>query len=182
MKTQIPDFLLEMSRQMNEQDSRATSHPFWQVRCKRFLPVEVGYNEHHWELVDNESGVVYRSDTDSPEKAAQYFQEIHEDWFKCLVTDCLEDPALYHHVDAVVVFSESIDLENEDDFPSGVSRVYVQEVEEVVSTHLTQSDAEWFIKRKQHDYPPLYTYVESAYWSPQLRQLQDWIISLRAAQ
>jgi hypothetical protein len=38
--------------------------------------------------------------------------------------------------------------------------------------------AEQFIERKQHDYPKLYTYAESAYWSPQLRELQDWIKSL----
>ena len=62
--------------------------------------------------------------------------------------------------------------------PPDVKKLYMQEIEEVVSTHLTEHDANWFISRKQHDYPPLYTYVVSAYWSPQLRELQDWIIGL----
>lgn len=64
------------------------------------------------------------------------------------------------------------------DLPDDIKKFHMQEIEEVVSTHLTQHEAEWFIKRKQHDYPKLYTYVESAYWSPQLRELQDWVKSL----
>ena len=77
-----------------------------------------------------------------------------------------------------VDFLESFDIEIYDELPKGVNKLFVQETEEIVTTHLTEADALWFIKRKQHDYPKLYTYVESAYWSPQLKQLQDWIISL----
>ncbi|MCH8553253.1 MAG: hypothetical protein LAT62_15045 [Natronospirillum sp.] len=77
--------------------------------------------------------------------------------------------------------SHDVDAEAQqasNDLPDGMSVFPVQEVEEVISTHLTQSDAEWFIRRKQHDYPPLYTYVESACWAPQLRQLQGWLTFL----
>ena len=75
------------------------------------------------------------------------------------------------------IFAESFDYDF-DDLPKGVNRCFVQEAEEIVTTHLTEFGALKFIKRKQHDYPKLYTYVESAYWSPQLRELQDWIIGL----
>lgn len=56
MKVEIPDFLLEMSQRMNTDDNRCTSHPFWQVRCKEYIPAPEGYNDHHWELIDSEEG------------------------------------------------------------------------------------------------------------------------------
>ena len=43
---------------------------------------------------------------------------------------------------------------------------------------LTEEDANWFIKRKQHDYPKLYTYVESLCFCPQMIELRGWIKSL----
>lgn len=155
---ELPSFLIEMSKQMNEQPNRSTSHPFWQVRCKRYLPTEQGYNDHHWVLCDDD-GEFFRSDGD---------EDLHEVMLDRFPEFCeeLEEG-----------FSEWFDPDI-DDLPDCVRKIYVQETEEIVTTHLTESDALWFIKRKQHDYPPLYTYVESAYWSPQLRELQDWIKSL----
>lgn len=164
MEIEIPDFLLEMSKQMAEQPSRCTSHPFWQVRCKRFVVTEKGYNEHHFVLCDDE-GEFFRSDTDHCPNEALF--ERHEAFCRAW--------AETNEVDFLENYSFS---EWDEELPDGVKMLYVQEVEEVVSTHLTQHDAEGFIKRKQHDYPPLYTWVESAYWSPQFKQLQDWIISL----
>mgnify|MGYP003137430523 CR=1 FL=1 len=164
MQTEIPDFLLEMSKQMAEQPNRSTAHPFWQVRCKRFVVTQEGYNEHHWILQDEE-GEFFRSDLHECANQAllERYPEFCKHWQE--VTD--DD------------FIEGFDLEW-DELPPEVNKLYLQEVEEVVTTHLTQHDAECFIKRKQHDYPPLYTWVESAYWSPQFKQLQDWIISLTA--
>ena len=156
---EIPDFLLEMSRQMREQPNRCTSHPFWQVRCKRYLPTLDGYNTDHYEVCGDE-GVIYRSDYPVSE-LHEFLLDEHEEWCK-------------QYAEAIESW---FDLDC-DELPDGLTKIPVQEVEEIVSTHLTQSGAEQFIKRKQHDYPTLYTYVESAYWSPQLRQLQDWIISL----
>jgi hypothetical protein len=169
----LPEFLLEMSRQMREQPSRATAHPFWQVRCKRYLPTEQGYNESHYE-VEGDEGPVYSSNTPLS-GLAEYLLEHHESWCRAWASENHEDDADY--TDAV---SNWIDPEY--DLPAELTLVYVQEIEEVVTTHLTQAGAEAFIKRKQHDYPKLYTYVESAYWSPQLRELQDWIIGLTPKQ
>lgn len=165
----VPEWLLEMSRQMREQPNRMTAHPFWQVRCKRYLPTMEGYSEHHRELCGDE-GVIYRS-IDPVDDLHEYLLEEHEDW-------CKQWAEANHPGEDYVAAVESwFDPDNEE-LPEGLVWLPVQEVEEVVTTHLTQADAEWFIKRKQHDYPALYTFVESAYWSPQLRQLQDWIISL----
>jgi len=163
LNIEIPDFLLEMSKQMSEQPNRSTAHPFWQVRCKRYIITEAGYDEHHWELIDEEFGVIYRSDSDEDCNTIllERYPEFCSRWKK-LNGD---------------YFLEEFEVDY-DGLPRGVTKVYLQEIEEIVTTHLTEHDANWFIRRKQHDYPKLYTYVESAYWSPQLKQLQDWVISL----
>ena len=169
----VPEFLLEMSKQMQAQPNRMTAHPFWQVRCKRHLPTEQGYNDCGYEIVGDD-GVVYRS-YDSDEEDLELllledYPEFCEKWCAAMENgDSIED--------AIGSFDPQ-----QDELPDGLQLVYVQEVEEVVTTHLTESDAKWFIRRKQHDYPKLYTYVASAYWSPRFRQLQDWIIGLTATQ
>lgn len=173
---EIPDFLIEMSKQMNEQPSSGTAHPFWQVRYKHYIPTECGYNAHHWELSDGE-GVAYRSDKQSSVDAANYLRENYHHWFYEKLTDIIDDEFFEDGMTDEENFAACFDYDYED-LPDGVNRVFVQEVEEIASTHLTEHEAKWFIKRKQHDYPPLYTYVASAYWSPQLRELQDWIIGL----
>lgn len=168
----VPEFLLEMSKQMREQPNRMTAHPFWQVRCNRYLPTLEGYSEHHIEICGDD-GVVYRSDRPVSD-LHDYLVENHEEWCQQWAEENHDDD---DWKEAVKCY---FDLDC-DDLPEELRKVPVQEVEEVVSTHLTQAGAEQFIKRKQHDYPKLFTYVESAYWSPQLRELQDWIISLTAA-
>ena len=65
-----------------------------------------------------------------------------------------------------------------EDFPDAYRVIHLQELYKIVWTGLTEYAANQFINRKQHDYPDLYTYVESAYWSPQLVELQEWIKSL----
>lgn len=163
MKVEIPDFILEMSEQMKKQPNRATAHPYWQVRCKRFEVTEEGYNDHHWVLVD-EDGEFFRSDRDC---VCEALRERHPEWCRSIEDTTGE------------AFDETLDIDF-GELPDGVNKVFVQEVEQVVTTHLTEHDAKGFIERCQHNYPPLYTYVESAYWSPQIRQLQDWIIALTA--
>jgi len=166
----IPEFLLEMSQQMRTQDNRGTSHPFFQVRCKRYIVTEQGYNEAGYELI-NDNGVVYKSyaadEEDLEQLLLEDYPEFCEQWRSDQGDETVED--------SISSFNPE-----EDDLPDGLTLVYVQESEEIVSTHLTEAGARQFISRKQHDYPKLYTYAESAYWSPQLRQLQDWIISLSA--
>lgn len=166
MQKEIPEFLIELSRQLNEQPSRSTAHPFYQVRTKTEYITEAGYNESCWALYDDD-GEVWRQGQPE-EDLAEYFIDNHKYW--------MENQLEGSPVDADVIVSE-YDFEC-DELPDGVRKLHLQEIEEVVSTHLTLDAAEKFIARKQHDYPKLFTYAESAYWSPQLRELQDWIKSL----
>lgn len=168
MQTEIPEFLIEMSERMNTDPNRCTAHPFWQVRCKRKISTQEGINESGYVVV-SEDGEVYCSN-DPIQDLHDWLLENHESWVHKWNEENHEED------DIDVALSYFCPEDNE--WPEGVSLVYLQEIEEVVSTHMTQHGAEAFIKRKQHDYPPLYTYVESAYWSPEFRQLQDWIKSL----
>lgn len=181
MQSEIPEFLIEMSKQMNTQPTRATAHPFWQVRCNRYYVTEKGYNEHHWELIheDDEGTPTYSSATHEDNKAlTDDFYERNKRW----CDEWMEENTEPEFVGEDDCFLDFFDFESHqnmgEDWPDGYRVVHFQEIEEVVSTHLTQDDAEHFIRRKQHDYPALYTYVASAYWAPQMRQLQDWIKGL----
>lgn len=170
----IPDFIIEMSAQMNSDDNRSTSNPFWQVRCKRKYATEAGINDSGFWVTDADSDFVFDSQIDDIKDFYNFLEENHPKFLNRYLYDIYE---LQDDDDNFEFFCDSYCMES-DDLPNGFYRTYYQEIEEVVSTHLTESDAEWFIKRKQHDYPKLYTYVESAYWSPQLKSLQDWIKSL----
>lgn len=168
MKVEIPDFIIELSKQLNEQPSRSTAHPFYQVRCKRPYVTEEGYDSQYF-IVFDEDSEIYQSNKDDEDGLASYLCDNHAEW----LADTFEDVEVID-VDFVL---ENFDFDC-DNLPDGLTKIWMQEVDDVVSTHLTLDAAEAFIKRKQHDYPKLFTYAESAYWSPQLRQLQDWLKSL----
>lgn len=166
---ELPDFILELSRKLNEQPSRCTAHPFYQVRYNRPYVTQEGYSSEYFEVYGEEC-VAYNSKEDNREFFAGYILENYEEW----LVDKFEDVEVID-VDFLL---ENFDFDECDDLPDGMTKLWIQEIEEVASTHLTLEAAEAFIKRKQHDYPKLYTYAESAYWSPELRQLQDWLKSL----
>ena len=167
-KIEIPDFLVELSKQMNSDPVRCTSHPFWQVRCKRLIPTSEEHGDGRFEIIHDCESIFY-SELSGDDDFIDYMAENFPDW----VNNLKRNQQVEDFEDLYIDW----DFLN---LPSGVDKVYLQEIEQVVWTGLTQSAAEQFIARKQHDYPKLYTWVESAYWSPQLRELQDWIKGLTA--
>jgi len=181
MNIELPDFLLEMSKQMSEQPNRCTAHPFWQVRCKRYIVTAEGYNQHHWELHedDGEGYPVFSTQPHFDNAAStEDFDEKNKAWCSGWIEENIDAECVGEDTSFFDLFDFQRHQETCEDWPEGYRVIHLQEVEEVVTTHLTEVGALAFIKRKQHDYPELYTYVESAYWSPQLRELQDWIIRL----
>ncbi|MGI2095510.1 ead/Ea22-like family protein [Shewanella glacialipiscicola] len=182
---EYPAFLLEMSQQMHQQPSRCTAEPMWQVRCKRYLITEEGYNEHHWEIADTEDGcVLYHSDICDKTALAGWLADNDHEWCKTWLVDN-DNTDIYHDVsqsfDEVFIheFLQDFDIEsNYDALPEQLKKFHLQETEEVVKTCLTEADARAFIARKQHDYPKLYTYVESMVFCPQMIELRNWIMSL----
>lgn len=187
---EIPAFLLEMSQQMHQQSNRCTAEPIWQVRCKHYLPTEEDYYEHHWEIVDTDGGTaLYRSDeSDMKQALAEWLAENDHQWCSNWVFDNdieTNNPDLTHiHGPAfdevfIQAFIDDFDVESDhDQLPDPLKKFHLQETEEVIKTCLTEADARAFIARKQHDYPKLYTYVESMVFCPQMIQLRHWIMSL----
>lgn len=84
MNIEIPDFLIEMSKQMHEQNNRITADPIWQVRYKQYLVTEHGYNESHWEIAETEEGcTLYHSQKDSDyQTLILYLIDNHPDWMR----------------------------------------------------------------------------------------------------
>ncbi|HDV5541044.1 TPA: ead/Ea22-like family protein [Vibrio cholerae] len=189
MNIEIPDFLIEMSKQMHEQNNRITADPIWQVRHKQYLVTEQGYNESHWEIAATEEGcTLYHSQNDSDyQELILYLIDNHPDWMREWAEEyadmeielddgemMLEELELDRLTDA---FNSSFDHDWHD-LPEGVKKFHMQEIEVVVKTCLTEEDANAFIQRKQHDYPKLYTYVESMVGCQQMIELRNWILSL----
>lgn len=178
MNTEIPEFLLEMSKQIRYQDNRCTAEPIYQVRCQRYVVTEEGYNESHWELhaPDSDGRPIYStlSGFINDDYHSEFYEE-NEDWCNFELVEAGFDPTLESFIDNFDFYEYKNDC---NDWPYDYKVIHMQETEEVVKTCLTESDAEWFIKRKQHDYPKLYTYVESMVFCPQMIELRNWILSL----
>jgi DnaJ-domain-containing protein 1 len=79
---EIPEFLLEMSKQMHEQDNRLTADPVWQVRCNRFRVTDSEYSDHYQIIKNDEGYVVFdsESDDDLQECLDDYRSEFSRDW------------------------------------------------------------------------------------------------------
>ena len=179
---EIPKFLIEMSEQMNNEDNRCTADPVWQVRCKRTRPTSEAFSDI-FEIIDRKGDyclvATNRSNDDINEQIVSYL-------------DC--DPS-----DLPIILENWVDKDSERDDFSGQDKIdyfienfrcdydeldgfdllWVEEYEDVVmGAFLTEQDANWFINRKQHDYPKLYTYVTSLYFAPQMKELRAWIKSL----
>lgn len=167
---EIPEFLLEMSNQLNTQDNRITADPIWHVCYDKKEITEDGYQEFtEYAVSDGDYDIVYSNETDSlcdNEWAIEYLQdhypEFCEKWEK-------ENDAKF----------EDFDIESElRNLPKDIEEYHMTRRREIVKTCLTESDANWFINRKQHDYPKLYTYVFSMCYCPQMIELRKWIKSL----
>jgi hypothetical protein len=174
--TTIPDFLIEMSKRMNTDENRCTAHPFWQVRNKKYVVTEEGYDEHHWEVIHDGACLFRSENSEGYEDLANHLFENNKDWCESIVFWDTDVCGITEQ-SFIEYFCDEFDKDFTD-LPDEYSVIHFQEIEEVLTTHFTKMGAEDFIARKKHDYPNAYTYVESAYWSPELRELQDWIKSL----
>lgn len=182
MNIEIPDFLIEMSKQLHEQDNRITAEPIFEVRCKRYLVTEEGYNESHWELLhpEDEGRPIYSTKDGFDWSESKFeFYEGNEDW----CNEWLKDRGLMCNE---IEFKDHFDFVEHkeqvfEDWPDGYYVIHLQEAEETIKSCLTEADAKAFIARKQHDYPKLYTYANSMVFCPQMIELRNWIMSLTEA-
>jgi hypothetical protein len=183
--SQIPAFLIAMSQQMHEQSNRMTADPIFQVRYKHYLVTAPDYNEHHWEIIEpDDGGTLYHSEECNITNLAEWLLDSETNWCETVFDDADFDTRGFHdfHDAFLAFFDECFDVENNyESLPDSLMKIHLQETEEVVKTCLTEADANWFIQRKQHDYPKLYTYAESMCFCPQMIELRNWIMSLTKA-
>ncbi len=166
----IPEFLLEMSKQINTQDNRITADPLWMVCYDKEYPTSEDYGEYYqWVDCAREGHVIYDSNSldDEFDEMIKYFSDYEKDWI---------DRQLQGHgeedINECCIDFDWIDT------PDGIEKIWMNKKQEVVKACLTEADANWFIKRKQHDYQKLYTYVYSMCYCPQMIELRKWIASL----
>lgn len=171
-KVTIPDFLIEMSKQINAQDNRITADPIWMVCYDKEYPAYEDDSDHYvWIDTDRDNHEIYHSKHDEGDESKailEYMEEYCEDWFGRFSKELKES-------------EEEFDIGiHEWDLPHRIKWIPLRSEMEVVKACLTEADANWFINRKKHDYPRLYTYVYSMCYCPQMIELRNWIMSLTA--
>lgn len=175
MNKQIPDFLIEMSKQLNEQNNRSTADPLFEVRYKTHLITQEGHNESHWEIVCEDGYTLYHSEkSDSFNVLAEHLLDCDEDW---CVSWCEDNEIEFNKDSFINAFDDEFDCDC-DYLPGEVRKFHMQEIEVTVNSHFTESDAQAFIDRKQHDYPKLYIYAISLCYCENMAKLRSWIKDL----
>lgn len=168
--TKIPEFLLEMSKQINTQDNRITADPLWMVCYDKEYPTSEDHSEfYQWLDYENEYHVIYcskTSETNESDIMQEYMKEYYQEWCNENLFDDDGDEEVF-----------DVDL-HASYLPKHIEIVWLNTKQEVVKACLTEADANWFIERKQHDYQKLYTYVFSMCYCPQMIELRNWISSL----
>jgi len=175
---EAPKFLLEMSKQLNEQGNRMTADPLFEVRYKTSLVTESGYNESHFEVFNEEGVALYHSErSENLNELAEFLIENEIEWCKAW---CEENEIEMCGGAFVEYFNDLVDLDwfEWNELPGDLRALHMQEIEVTVNSHLTEAGAKAFIERKQHDYPKLYTYAISLSFCAQMIELRNWIKSL----
>tara|TARA_R110000850_G_C9704404_1_gene440484 strand:+ start:39 stop:569 length:531 start_codon:yes stop_codon:yes gene_type:complete len=171
---EIPNFLIEMSKQMNNEDVRCTAEPIWTVCYDEWLSCADDRGDKTILLLcDNGDHYIECDDTDHTE-IFEYLKEYHPIWSMALIHEFDEEEDDIDELSSYLELDEYIELPDE----LTIEKLDMQKHRKIVKSCLTEEDARYFIKRKQHDYAPLYTYVESMIFCPQMIELRAWIKSI----
>jgi hypothetical protein len=167
----IPDFLLEMSKNINTQDNRITADPLFCVYYDEKIPTAPDY-------ADGEE--YYYSDGDYTEIGSDALDLVQ--WIVENDEDFISSFKSYDHERDDYESQQEYFMEcyhpEEDGYPEGVDRFYYLYKKVFVKAALTEKSAQQFIDRKQHDYKKLYIYVESMCYCNEMIELRDWIKGL----
>tara|TARA_R110002033_G_scaffold166065_1_gene204439 strand:- start:249 stop:869 length:621 start_codon:yes stop_codon:yes gene_type:complete len=173
--SQIPAFLIEMSKQMHEQDNRCTAEPIWVVCYDEWLTCADDRGDKSVLLLSDGGDHYVECDDADHSDIFDHLKEYYPEWCIKTLKDIDDD------LDDIDDLLDYIDLDDLwVDLPFGVTieKIDMQKVVHKTKYCLTEADANGFIQRKQHDYKKLYTYVESMNYCPQMIELRNWILSL----
>lgn len=181
LTSELPDFLIEMSKQINSQNNRMTADPLFEVRYKASLVTESGYNESHFEIFCDEGYTLYHSEkSKNYDELAEYLFEYENEWCVSFMEDIgeeMDDNDYLTDSDFCQFFNDEFNPDLHD-LPSEMKKLHMQEIEVTVNSHFTEADAQAFINRKQHDYPKLYIYAVSLCYCENMTKLRNWIKSI----
>lgn len=169
----IPNFLIEMSGQLKEQDNRMTADPIFMVCYDKWLTCANGRGDKEIYLMSD--GGDY-NEFDTEDELFDHLKENHSEWCSELILstgECEGD------IESISEYVDIDDLEFSDssrDFT--VEKICMQKEMCVVNSHFTEYGAKRFIETNQHNYAKLYTYAFSMYRCHQMKELRQWIISL----
>lgn len=167
MNVEIPEFIKQLSEQLNEQSNRMTADPIFCVYYDKKLPTSEDHADGH-EYFDKDNCCVIGNFEDLKE-------HLRNGDYKEFIQDVMADRPNYEAFEDV----EESDID-EDDLPEDISKSYYLKDKCFVKASLTESGAQQFIDRKQHDYPKLYIYAESMCYQWQMIELRKWLMSLTA--
>jgi len=170
----VPEFLTEMSEQMNNEDVRCTAEPIWTVCYDKWLTCADDRGDKVILLLCDAGEYFEYDDTDYTE-LFEYLKEYHPVWCMKLINECDEEE---DDIDELSNYFDPDDIFIELPVDMTIEKIAMQKERTIVKSCLTEEDARYFIKRKQHDYARLYTYVESMIFCPQMIELRAWIKSL----
>jgi hypothetical protein len=167
-ETSYPDFLLELSKQLHEQDNRITSDPIFCVYYDEKVPTSEDYaDDGLYEWFNHEESEVIGDDDD----LIEYLNENHLEW--------LQNYATGEEVEVSDVTIDDLEWET---LPNGIDKIHYLKKKHFVKASLTEAGAQQFIDRKQHDYSKLYIYAESMCYQWQMIDLRKWLLSLHKVQ
>ena len=171
----IPEFLIEMSEQMNNEDVRCTAEPIWTVCYDEWLTCADDRGDKTVLLLsDNGDNYIECSDSDHT-GIFDYLKEHYPVWCMTLIHEFDEEEGNIDELSSYLELDDYVDLPDN----LTIEKLEMQRYRKIVKSCLTEEDARHFIKRKQHDYAPLYTYVESMIFCPQMIELRAWIKSIK---
>tara|TARA_R110001632_G_scaffold72697_3_gene167862 strand:- start:673 stop:1215 length:543 start_codon:yes stop_codon:yes gene_type:complete len=178
VKVKIPEFLVEMSQQMQSEHIRMMEHPIWQVCYDDKIPTKEDFCDGY-RIFTREGRVLFDS-----QSCADQFRFIDDavDNFGALVRSYNKEK---NEGDSEYSFSFKDDFDIDYNFEDSCfddddiyKKYYYTKVRTVVKSCLTEQEAVAYIKRRQHDHWPLYTYVYSMDYCPQMIELRNWIKGL----
>lgn len=165
MKDEIPEFIKELSQQLNTQDNRITADPIFCVYYDEKVPTAEEYADGY--EFHNEDGYLCDDETE----LLEHLQEYHPE----LIAKHLAN----EEIESVDDWDFEFDLDHEYfTLPEDYGRLHYLKKKHFVKASLTEAGAKQFIERKQHDYPKLYIYAESMCYQWQMIELRKWLMSL----
>jgi hypothetical protein len=186
MKVEVPDWMLELSRQLNTQDNRGTADPVWELRVRKKVWGfdETTANAFGWlyrdDYVEVEDEPLLESDELSLLEAYDSLHIMWEDYDYHHLWDGDEDePGHTPRPRTLVEWLDAHYREYHEDYVGPYFRSGWRERVEVHKTFMTLAGLEEYLEINGHNVPKdRVVYVNCNYRNREYTRLREWLMSL----